>query len=245
MPEGLRHKRSARRSQSTPSASARTTPRNVGTVSSRSPRPSSSRSSLCWRLGPATRRRSGAPSPAWAWPRPRPRGRKANRANLNAIELRNFDSSTFEAWFSAYTVHNQQAMALAERRFRPAFRVAFEAWRATKPETNPQRAAGTDLHAAVPPAGARRRRRRSTRRRTRPSPPARARARRPTNTSAPPSSSRASSSWSASAPAFLDAGAVRARWAWRCDPGRLPRAAHAAARSAHLSSPLLSRCPCP
>src|SRR6476620_9587291 len=34
---------------------------------------------------------------------------KANRANLNAIELRNFDSSTFEAWFTAYTVHNQQA----------------------------------------------------------------------------------------------------------------------------------------
>lgn len=28
-------------------------------------------------------------------------------------------------------------MALAEHRFRPPFRVAFEAWRATKPETNP------------------------------------------------------------------------------------------------------------
>ena len=62
---------------------------------------------------------------------------KANRANLDAIELRNFDSSTFEAWFTAYTAHNQQAMALAEHRFRPAFRVAFDAWRATKPETNP------------------------------------------------------------------------------------------------------------
>src|SRR6266480_984266 len=62
---------------------------------------------------------------------------KANRANLNSIELRNFDSSTFEAWFAAYTAHNQKAMALAERRFRPEFRVAFEAWRATKPESNP------------------------------------------------------------------------------------------------------------
>src|SRR5436309_168182 len=62
---------------------------------------------------------------------------KANRANIQAIELRNFDSSTFEAWFAAYTAHNEQAMALAEHRFRPAFRVAFEAWRATKPETNP------------------------------------------------------------------------------------------------------------
>jgi hypothetical protein len=62
---------------------------------------------------------------------------KANRANLDAIEVRNFDSSTFEAWFSAFTVHNRQAMALAEHRFRPQFQVAFDAWRATKPETNP------------------------------------------------------------------------------------------------------------
>jgi hypothetical protein len=62
---------------------------------------------------------------------------KANRANLQAIELRNFDSSTFEAWFAAYTAHNEQAMTLVEHRFRPEFRVAFEAWRATKPETNP------------------------------------------------------------------------------------------------------------
>ena len=62
---------------------------------------------------------------------------KANRANIAAIEVRNFDSSTFEAWFSAYTAQNKQAMALAERRFRPAFRVAFDAWRATSPETNP------------------------------------------------------------------------------------------------------------
>jgi hypothetical protein len=62
---------------------------------------------------------------------------KANRANLEAIELRNFDSSTFEAWFAAYTAGNEQAIALAERRFRPVFRVAFDAWRATNPETNP------------------------------------------------------------------------------------------------------------
>lgn len=61
---------------------------------------------------------------------------KANRANLEAVDLRNFDSSTFEAWFTAYTVGNQQAMTIAERRFRPEFRVAFDAWRATKPETN-------------------------------------------------------------------------------------------------------------
>ena len=62
---------------------------------------------------------------------------QSNRANLQAMSLRNFDSSTFEAWFTAFTVHNQEAMALAERRFRPEFRVAFNAWRATHPETNP------------------------------------------------------------------------------------------------------------
>ena len=62
---------------------------------------------------------------------------KASRAHLEAMELRNFDSSTFTAWFAAYTAGNEQAMAIAERRFRPQFRVAFEAWRATKPETNP------------------------------------------------------------------------------------------------------------
>jgi hypothetical protein len=62
---------------------------------------------------------------------------KANRVDLAAMELRDFDSSTFEAWFAAYTANNKQAMALAEHRFRPQFRIAFDAWRATKPETNP------------------------------------------------------------------------------------------------------------
>jgi hypothetical protein len=61
----------------------------------------------------------------------------ASRAMLEALQLRTFDSSTFDAWFSAYTVSNAQAMDLAVHRFRPEFRVAFNAWRATKPETNP------------------------------------------------------------------------------------------------------------
>ena len=33
-------------------------------------------------------------------------------------------------------------MRLAEHRFRPEFKVAFDAWRATKPETNARRRAG-------------------------------------------------------------------------------------------------------
>lgn len=62
---------------------------------------------------------------------------EGNRADINAIDLRNFDSSTFEAWFSAFTARNKEAMAIAERRFRPQFKVAFDAWRKTHPETNP------------------------------------------------------------------------------------------------------------
>lgn len=62
---------------------------------------------------------------------------KANRADVAGLELRNFDSSTFEAWFAAYIVDDKNAMALAERRFRPEFKVAFDAWRAANPESNP------------------------------------------------------------------------------------------------------------
>ncbi len=60
----------------------------------------------------------------------------ASRATLEAMALMNFDSSAFEAWFSAYTARNAEAMDVAERRFRPEFGVAFDAWRATNPETN-------------------------------------------------------------------------------------------------------------
>src|SRR3954451_6203144 len=60
-----------------------------------------------------------------------------SRASLQGMSLRNFDSSTFDAWFSAYTARNREAMVIAERRFRPKFRVAFDAWRATHPDTNP------------------------------------------------------------------------------------------------------------
>lgn len=62
---------------------------------------------------------------------------RANRAESEATALRNFDSSTFEAWFAAYVAGNRTAMRLAEHRFRPEFQVAFDAWRATNPESNP------------------------------------------------------------------------------------------------------------
>lgn len=62
---------------------------------------------------------------------------EASRADLAAMETRNFDASTFNTWFSAYVAGNQQAMNIAVRRFRPPFRVAFDAWIATNPASNP------------------------------------------------------------------------------------------------------------
>src|SRR5215471_6283286 len=56
---------------------------------------------------------------------------RASNANLAALTTRNFDSSTFEALFAAYVANNATAMRVAERRFRPAFRVAFDAWQRT------------------------------------------------------------------------------------------------------------------
>lgn len=62
---------------------------------------------------------------------------EANRAALNAQDLRNFDSTTYNAWFTAYVAGDSSAEAVAARRFRPAFKVAFDAWLATDPFTNP------------------------------------------------------------------------------------------------------------
>jgi hypothetical protein len=61
----------------------------------------------------------------------------ATRDDLTAISLRNFDSSTFNAWFIAWTLNSPQKEAVAVRRFRPEFRVAFNAWMATDPLHNP------------------------------------------------------------------------------------------------------------
>ena len=57
---------------------------------------------------------------------------------MTAISLRNFDASTFNAWFIAFTLNSPQKEAIAVRRFRPQFLVAFNAWMATDPLHNPQ-----------------------------------------------------------------------------------------------------------
>jgi hypothetical protein len=61
---------------------------------------------------------------------------KANRADLDARETRNLDSVFFNAWLGAFAIGNEELMRITERRFRPGFQVAFDAWRATNPETN-------------------------------------------------------------------------------------------------------------
>jgi hypothetical protein len=67
---------------------------------------------------------------------------QANRAAYQAADLRNFDSSTFTAWFVAYVAGNKDAMRVAEYRFRPEFRGAFDAWLRTHPFTNTNAPAG-------------------------------------------------------------------------------------------------------
>jgi hypothetical protein len=66
----------------------------------------------------------------------------ATRADLAALSTRNFDSSTFNAWYIAFTLDSPEKEAIAERRFRPEFRVAFDAWMATDPIHNPHAAPG-------------------------------------------------------------------------------------------------------
>lgn len=61
---------------------------------------------------------------------------KANGADLASLAQRNFDSSTFNAWFTAYIGHDARGMALARKRFSPAFQVAFDAWWKTHPSVN-------------------------------------------------------------------------------------------------------------
>jgi hypothetical protein len=62
---------------------------------------------------------------------------QANRAAYQAADLKNFDASTFNAWFTAYVAGNKDAMRVAEFRFRPQFQIAFNAWLTTHPFTNP------------------------------------------------------------------------------------------------------------
>ena len=62
---------------------------------------------------------------------------QANRADTDAVVTRTLDAVTFNAWFSAFSVGNKRAEALAVKRLRPGYRPAFYAWLATDPAHNP------------------------------------------------------------------------------------------------------------
>lgn len=61
----------------------------------------------------------------------------ANRAETDGDEERTQDLLNFNRWLEVTTENNQPLADLYERRFRPEFRPAFEAWRAQDPLNNP------------------------------------------------------------------------------------------------------------
>jgi hypothetical protein len=62
---------------------------------------------------------------------------QASRADLQALQLRTFDSVSFNAVFSAMLRDDKTALRVAMKRLRPGYRAAFAAWLATRPLTNP------------------------------------------------------------------------------------------------------------
>jgi len=78
---------------------------------------------------------------------------KANRAFQGALTLRSQDASNFNAWFSAYLTGSKRNMRVAEKRFRPQYDVAFRAWLATKPFTNPNAPKGPQYMPQYMPTG--------------------------------------------------------------------------------------------
>jgi hypothetical protein len=62
---------------------------------------------------------------------------KASRADLEALTIRTLDSVSFDAWFTAFTAGNVKGEDIAQRRLRPGYRAAFDAWLATDPAHNP------------------------------------------------------------------------------------------------------------
>ena len=78
---------------------------------------------------------------------------RANRAFQQSLTYRVGDATTFNAWFGAYISGNKNAARVAEKRFRPQYRVAFNAWIATHPFTNPKAPAGPQFMPQYKPTG--------------------------------------------------------------------------------------------
>lgn len=78
---------------------------------------------------------------------------KANREFQESLIFRVGDATTFNAWFDAYLADDQEAIEVAERRFRPEFRIAFDAWLATDPFENPNAPPGPQAMPEYVPTG--------------------------------------------------------------------------------------------
>lgn len=79
---------------------------------------------------------------------------KANRAYQGSLTLRSQDAANFNAWFSAYLLRDARGEQVAEKRFRPQYDVAFQAWLKTKPFTNPNAPKGPQYMPQYHPTGA-------------------------------------------------------------------------------------------
>ena len=78
---------------------------------------------------------------------------KANRAFQTALTFRAQDAANFNAWFSAYLAGNKNDQRVAQKRFRPEYDVAFRAWLATRPFTNPSAPRGPQYMPQYKPTG--------------------------------------------------------------------------------------------
>ena len=79
----------------------------------------------------------------------------ATRADLEALTTRNFDSSTFNAWFIAYTLGNKQKEAVAEPPVPARVPGRVQRLDGHQPAAQPARPARAHLHAAVQAARSR------------------------------------------------------------------------------------------
>jgi hypothetical protein len=78
---------------------------------------------------------------------------KANGAYLESFTVRAQDASNFNAWFAAYLAHDRKGQSVAEKRFRPGYDVAFRAWLATHPFTDPNAPKGPQYMPQYHPPG--------------------------------------------------------------------------------------------
>jgi hypothetical protein len=79
---------------------------------------------------------------------------KANRAFQESLTLRSQDAANFNAWFTAYLAGDRRAARVAERRFGDQYDVAFRAWLATHPFSNPAAPKGPQYMPQYKPTGA-------------------------------------------------------------------------------------------